>query len=320
MTKACFIIDPLDSLAVKKDSTLALIWEAQRRGWPVLIAEQNELLYKNHKVYVRSRPIKLLDITGDIKIWYESGDPMTQPLANMDVVLMRKDPPFNMDYIYATFLLEQAEKEGVLVVNKPQSLRDCNEKFFAVNFQDFTPPLIVTASKEELTGFHNRYKDVIIKPLDGMGGEGVFRVQEGDKNRNTIIETLTLKGKRQVMAQSFLPEIAEGDKRILLVDGKPINFALARMLAAGENRANLAAGGTGVACELTDRDRFIAEHIGPTMRQLGLLFVGLDVIGDCLTEINVTCPTGIRELDRQKDLNIAGELFDVIQNRLSVTG
>lgn len=316
MISVCFIVDPLENLMVKKDTTLALMLEAQRRGWLVQISEHSELMFRQGRVYARMRPLQLIDISGAEKYWYETQEPIVQPLAAADLVMMRKDPPFDMDYIYATYLLECAEKEGALVVNKPQSLRDCNEKFFATAFPNCVPPLLVSADKDVIAEFHEQQGDIVVKPLDGMGGEGVFRLQPDDKNRNVIIDTLTLKGHRQIMAQLFLPEISQGDKRIIIVDGTVVPYALARMPLAGENRANLAAGGIGVARPLTERDRWIAQQTGPTLKRLGLLFVGLDVIGDYLTEVNVTCPTGIRELDAQCDLNIARDLFDSIENRL----
>ena len=316
MISVCFIVDPLDNLAVKKDTTLALMLEAQGRGWLVQVSEHNELMFKQGRVYARMRPVQLTDISGAEKRWYETKEPAIQPLAAVDLVMMRKDPPFDMDYIYTTYLLECAEKEGVLVVNKPQSLRDCNEKFFATAFPNCAPPLLVSADKSVIAEFHEQHGDIVVKPLDGMGGEGVFRLQSEDKNRNVIIDTLTLKGRRQIMAQLFLPEISQGDKRIIIVDGTVVPYALARLPLAGDNRANLAAGGVGVARHLTERDHWIVEQTAPTLKRLGLLFVGLDVIGNYLTEVNVTCPTGVREIDTQCNLNIAGDLFDSIENRL----
>ncbi len=316
MIKAFFIIDPIDRLSVKKDSTLALLWEAQQRDWLVTIAEQHELFYSENRVYARMRPLRLLDISGSTQADYELGKAFVQPLAEADLVMMRKDPPFDMDYIYTTYLLGRVEREGVLVCNRPASLRDCNEKFFATRFPDCVPPLVVAADKRVLLDFHTQYEDIVVKPLDGMGGEGVFRIRKGDKNRHVIIDTLTAKGRCQIMAQRFLPEIAQGDKRILMVDGRPVGPALARIPTADENRANLAAGGKGRVCELTERDRKIADQVGPALRELGLLFVGLDVIGDYLTEVNVTCPTGIREIFAQAGVNVAAELLDSVQRRL----
>jgi glutathione synthase len=248
--------------------------------------------------------------------WYELGAAELKPLADFDVILMRKDPPFDMEYIYTTYLLERAEQEGVLVVNKPQSLRDCNEKFFATAFADCCPPLIVTRREDQIREFQAEHKSIVLKRLDGMGGSSVFRILEGDANTGVIIETLTRHGREQVMAQRYLPEIKDGDKRILLVDGVPVPYALARIPKLGEARGNLAAGGTGVGRELTPRDRYIAERVGPEVKRRGLYFVGIDVIGDYLTEVNVTCPTCIRELDAQFSLDIGGSFIDVVAGKL----
>lgn len=316
MTSSCIIIDPLEELVIKKDSTLAIIMAAQKNGWTLYVAQQNALLLKDGRVYARMQTIELLDISGTVAHWYELGESVLMPLADLDVILMRKDPPFNMDYIYSTYLLEHAEQEGVMVVNKPRSLRDCNEKFFATRFPDCIPPLLVSADAGMLKDFHTQYGDVVMKPLDGMGGESVFRLGANDKNRNVVIDTLTLKGQRQIMAQLFLPEIKQGDKRIILIDGKPVGYALARLPSIDENRANLATGGKGVAQPLTERDLEVAESVGSQCRDLGLLFVGLDVIGDYVTEINVTCPTGIREMDEQCGLDIGGDLVKCIQDKL----
>jgi len=230
---------------------------------------------------------------------------------------MRKDPPFDMDYIYSTYLLEQAQREGTLIVNDPQSLRDCNEKLFATQFPQCCPPLIVASSQEKLKAFHRHHEDVIYKPLDGMGGASIFRVKTADPNLSVVIETLTDNGRQQIMAQKFIPDIVNGDKRILMIDGKPVDYALARIPASGETRGNLAAGGSGVAQELTERDLWICEQIGPTLREKGLIFVGLDVIGDYLTEINVTSPTCIREIDKAFNLDIASDLMNCIQAKLN---
>jgi glutathione synthase len=229
---------------------------------------------------------------------------------------MRKDPPFDMDFIYSTYLLERAEQQGCLVVNKPQSLRDCNEKFFATQFPQCTPPTLVTARKSLLREFHRHHGDVIFKPLEGMGGSSVFRLKEGDPNVTVVIETLTLHERTPIMAQKFIPEIVKGDKRILMVNGQHVGYALARIPAPNETRGNLAAGGSALGVELTDRDRWICEQVGPTLRDKGLMFVGLDVIGDFLTEVNVTSPTCIRELDAAFNLDIAGQLMDCIATSL----
>ena len=242
------------------------------------------------------------------------------PLGELDAILMRKDPPFDMDFIYSTYILEAAQREGTLVVNDPRSLRDCNEKLFATQFPQCCPPLIVAASAARLKAFHAEHGDVIFKPLDGMGGASIFRVKAGDPNLSVIIETLTDHGRQQIMAQKFLPEIVDGDKRILMVDGIPAEYGLARIPMSGETRGNLAAGGSGVAMPLTDRERWICSQVAPVLREKGLLFVGLDVIGDYLTEINVTSPTCVRELDRAHQLDIAGDLMEAIASKLAARG
>jgi glutathione synthase len=307
-------MDPIQHINVKKDTTLAMLLAAQRRGWSLHYMEMSDLFSEQGRALAAMGPLKVRD---DAQDWYELGENQISPLAELDVILMRKDPPFNMDFVYSTYLLEQAESEGTLVVNKPQSLRDCNEKVFATRFPQCCPPVLVSASSERLREFHQQHQDVIFKPLDGMGGASIFRVKPGDPNLSVIIETLTLHGKRQIMAQTYLPEITEGDKRILLVDGVPVDHALARIPASGETRGNLAAGGRGVAKPLTDRDRWICEQVAPILRDKGLLFVGLDVIGDYLTEINVTSPTCVRELDAFCSLDIAGDLMDCIEKRLA---
>jgi glutathione synthase len=235
----------------------------------------------------------------------------------MDVILMRKDPPFDMEYIYSTYLLDIAQEAGVLVINHPQSVRDANEKLFTAWFPQCCPPTLVTRRKEWIKAFHQEQGDIILKPLDGMGGASIFKIAEGDPNFSVIVETLSHHGQQSVMAQRYLPDIVHGDKRILMIDGEPVPYALARIPAQGETRGNLAAGGRGEGRPLTDRDRWICEQVGPTLREKGLIFVGLDVIGDYLTEINVTSPTCIRELDKQFGLNIASDLLDAIDKRLS---
>ena len=237
--------------------------------------------------------------------------------ASFDLVFMRKDPPFDMNYIYTTYLLEQAETFGTLVVNKPASLRDCNEKFFTTTFPELLPPQIVASQISALMEFHTEHEDVVFKPLDGMGGKGIFRVQRDDPNVNVILETLTQNERTAIVGQRFLPEIRDGDKRILLIDGEPVPYCLARIPKSGETRGNLAAGGTGVVQPLTTRDREIAEAVAPELRRRGLVFTGIDVIGDWLTEVNVTCPTCIRELDRETDLDIAMSLLDCLASKLA---
>jgi glutathione synthase len=264
--------------------------------------------------------VRRLSVQDNPESWYELGSPQDTALSELDVLLMRKDPPFDMDFIYSTYILEAAQRAGTLVVNDPRSLRDCNEKLFATQFPQCCPPLIVAASAARLKAFHAEHGDVIFKPLDGMGGASIFRVKAGDPNLSVIIETLTDHGRQQIMAQKFLPEIVAGDKRILMVDGVPAEYGLARIPMSGETRGNLAAGGSGVAMPLTDRERWICAQVAPVLREKGLLFVGLDVIGDYLTEINVTSPTCVRELDRAHELDIAGDLMDVIATKLSARG
>lgn len=264
--------------------------------------------------------VRRLSVQDNPEGWYELGSPQDIALSELDVLLMRKDPPFDMDFIYSTYILEAAQRAGTLVVNDPRSLRDCNEKLFATQFPQCCPPLIVAASAARLKAFHAEHGDVIFKPLDGMGGASIFRVKAGDPNLSVIIETLTDHGRKQIMAQKFLPEIVAGDKRILLVDGEPAEYGLARIPMSGETRGNLAAGGSGVAMPLTDRERWICAQVAPVLREKGLLFVGLDVIGDYLTEINVTSPTCVRELDRAHELDIAGDLMNVIATKLAARG
>ncbi len=308
------VMDPIGSINIKKDSTFAMLLEAQQRGWPIRYMEQADLFLHDGQAFARHRGLKLFD---DARRWFEWGEENTEPLAAFDVILMRKDPPFDMEYVYTTYLLERAEDSGVLVVNKPRSLRDANEKLFTAWFPQCTPPTLVTRNAKRIRDFLGEHGDIVLKPLGGMGGESVFRLRRGDPNTNVVIETLTADETRFAMAQRFIPEIAQGDKRILLVDGEPIPYALARIPAEGETRGNLAAGGTGVGVPLTERDRWICAQVGPVLREKGLIFVGLDVIGDYLTEINVTSPTCIRELDRLYDLHISAKLLDAIAGRLS---
>ena len=323
MVHVAFVIDPITTFNVKKDSTLAMIRAAQARGWRTTVLGPHDLALQHGQVMAWSRDIALtptamrsldeIDGSG----YYRLGPEARLPLAVIDLVMMRKDPPFDMEYVYATYLLERAQREGATVVNAPKSLRDCNEKFFATDFPECTPPLIVAARQDLLLDFHAEHRDVVFKKLDGMGGMSIFRIREDDPNLRVVIETLTDNGRRPIMAQKFIPEISAGDKRILLIDGEAVPFALARVPMRGETRGNLAAGGAGVGQPLSERDRAIAEAVGGTLRERGLHFVGIDVIGDYLTEINVTCPTCIRELDRQFDLDIAGSLLDSLQAKVN---
>ncbi len=307
------VMDPIQSINVKKDTTLAMMLAAQRKGWQVYYMRQTDLYLDQGKA--RGLMAKL-EVRDDPKDWFTLAQQQDLPLTELDVVLMRKDPPFDMDFVYSTYLLEQAQREGVLIVNDPRSLRDCNEKLFATQFPHCCPPLVVSSNAGVLKAFYEKHQDVIYKPLDGMGGTSIFRVKKGDPNLSVVIETLTSSGKHQIMAQQFVPEISNGDKRILVVNGKPIDYALARIPAVGETRGNLAAGGSGVAQPLSERDRWICKQVGPSLVEKGLLFVGLDVIGDYLTEINVTSPTCVREIDSAYDLDIGGELMDCIADKL----
>lgn len=307
------VMDPIAAIHYKKDSTLAMLLAAQKKGWQLYYMEQADLYLTNGQAKAR---ISALQVQADPENWYQLEEPQDLPLAELDVILMRKDPPFDNEFLYSTQILELAEREGVLVVNKPQSLRNFNEKLFATHFPQCCPELLVSRDVLRLKAFQAQHRDVIFKPLDGMGGMGIFRVTNNDPNINVILETLTEQGQRQIMAQKYIPEIVKGDKRILLIDGEPVPYALARIPLAGENRGNLAAGGTGVGVPLSDRDRWICQQVAPTLKAAGLLFVGLDVIGDYLTEINVTSPTCIRELDKQYGLDIAGQLMDCIQLKL----
>lgn len=308
------VMDPIESITVKKDTTLAMLLAAQRKGWAIHYMQQNDLYSAQG---VSRANMTGLEVRDDPEDWFTLGEPRDKALSELDVILMRKDPPFDMDYVYSTYLLEQPHREGTLVVNNPQSLRDCNEKMFATQFPQCCPPVLVSADAEMLKAFYQEHEDVIYKPLDGMGGTSIFRVKKGDANLSVIIETLTLQGQRQIMAQRYIPEIVNGDKRILMIDGEPVDYALARIPAIGENRGNLAAGGSGVAQPLSEKDRWICDQIAPFLKAKGLLFVGLDVIGDYLTEINVTSPTCIREIDAAFDLDIAGDLMKKIEEKLT---
>jgi len=311
--KVGVVMDPIAKLNYKKDSTLAMLWAAQDRGWQLYYMEPQDLLLDQG---VARANMSELEVFRDPEAWYAMSDPQERDLSDLDVVLMRVDPPFDNEYIYTTYLLEQAERQGTLIVNRCHSLRDCNEKIFATQFPQCCPPVLVSADSNRLKAFHQEHQDVIFKPLDGMGGASIFRVKADDPNINVILETLTEFGRQTIMAQRFLPEIVNGDKRILMINGEPVPYSLARIPSSGETRGNLAAGGIGRAQPLTDRDRWIAEQIGPTLRTKGLLFAGLDVIGDYLTEINVTSPTCIREIDSAYDLDIGAELMECIDQVL----
>jgi glutathione synthase len=307
------VMDPIAGISFKKDSSFAMLLAAQRRGWRLWYLEVGDLFL--HQGLAQAR-LRRLAVEDNPVHWYDLGEDDSFPLSRLDVILMRKDPPFDMAYLYATYLLELAEAAGVLVVNAPQGLRDANEKLFTAWFPQCCPESLVTCHRTRIKCFLAEYRDIILKPLDGMGGASIFRVRIEDPNTNVIIETLTDHGRRFTMAQRFIPEITEGDKRILMIDGHPVPYALARYPAPGETRGNLATGGRGAGVALSERDRWICAEVGETLRRKGLAFVGLDVIGDYLTEINVTSPTCIRELDVLYGLDIAGQLMDAIAKRL----
>lgn len=314
MTIQCGVVmDPIESIHYEKDSTLAMLWEAEKRGWVIHYFEQKDLFVRDGKAWGHSKKLKVFH---DEKKWFELGAQETMLLAGLDIILMRKDPPFDLEYVYTTYILENAERDGVCVVNKPQALRDANEKFFITQFPQCCPPTLVTRDIHLLRDFFKEHNDIVCKPLGGMGGSSVFRLRDSDPNASVVFETLTQRETSYMMAQRYIPAITEGDKRILLIDGEPVSHALARMPAAGEWRGNLAAGAKGVAKPLTDRDRWICQQVAPTLREKGLYFVGLDVIGDFLTEINVTSPTCIRQLDEQCNLNISAQLLDAIEQKL----
>lgn len=303
------VMDPVQAIHYQKDSTLALLWEATARGWTLYYFEQRDLFVRDGKAFGHGRSLKVFR---DPKRWFELGGYQRIELSELDSILLRKDPPFDLEYIYTTYILEMAEQAGVSVMNKPQSLRDANEKFYTAWFPELCPPTLITRDISLLRDFLQEQKDIICKPLDGMGGASVFRVRTTDPNASVIFEVLTQHGKRFMMSQQFIPEITAGDKRILLINGRPIPYALARIPAPGELRGNLAAGATGIAQPLTRHEFKLCAAIAPLLQEKGLVFVGLDVIGNYVTEINVTSPTGIRELDEQCLINISGVILDAI--------
>ena len=311
--KLGMVMDSIDHINIKKDTSFAMLLEAQARGWELHYMELGNLYLRNGKAFANTRT---LAVKRDEKHWFQFVAEQDIPLAELDAIIMRKDPPFDQEYLYATYLLELAESDGVYVVNKPQSLRDANEKLFTAWFPQCCTETLVTRDSNKIKAFLRELGDIILKPLDGMGGASIFHVREGDANLSVILETMTQHNSRTVMAQKYLPEIKDGDKRILMVNGEPIPYCLARIPAQGESRGNLAAGGTGEGRPLSDQDRWIAGQVGPTLREKGLAFVGLDVIGNNLTEINVTSPTCVQELDKQFGLNISGQLMDHIEVHL----
>jgi glutathione synthase len=305
-----FILDPLDGIKTTKDTSFDMMREAARRGHRLFTMQQADIALLAASVVGSATEIAL---TGDADIWYRPGKTADRALADFDAVLMRKDPPFDMEYVYSTYLLERAEAAGARVYNSPRAIRDHNEKFSISEFPQFTAPTLVTRDASRIRAFVAAHGECVLKPLDGMGGSSVFRVSPNERNVNVIVETLTQYGARTVMAQRFIPEIADGDKRVLLIGGKPVPFCLARIPKEGETRGNLAAGGTGVARPLTGRDREIAEALGPLLASRGLLLVGLDVIGDFLTEINVTSPTCFQEIAAQTGFDIAATMLDALE-------
>ncbi|WP_445494903.1 glutathione synthase [Photorhabdus sp. SF281] len=314
MIKLGIVMDPISSIKIKKDTSFAMLLEAQRRGWELHYMEMSDLYLHQGEARARTR---LLQVENNPQQWYQFDREQDLALETLDVILMRKDPPFDTEYIYATYILERAEEKGTLIVNKPQSLRDCNEKLFTAWFSDLTPDTLVTRNAAHLREFHQKHGDVIFKPLDGMGGASIFRLKKDDPNVGVIIETLTEHGNRFCMAQNFLPAIKEGDKRILIVDGEPVPYCLARIPAQGETRGNLAVGGRGEAHPLSESDWAIARAVAPTLKEKGLIFVGLDIIGDKLTEINVTSPTCAREIEAAfPDISITGMLMNAIEKQL----
>jgi glutathione synthase len=313
-----FILDPLDGLKAYKDTSVAIMRAAQARGHAVFACQQGSLacsfgLESGTRVQVEATRISLADNDED---WYRPHDTAPRRLREFDAVLMRKDPPFDMEYVASTWLLEAAEREGARVFNSPRAIRDHNEKFALAEFARFAAPTVVTRSMADVHAFIDAHKDVVLKPLDGMGGEGIFRIRGDDPNRNAIVETVSSYGMKNVMAQRYIPEIAQGDKRVLLIGGKPVPHSLARIAKPGETRANLAQGGRGVAQSLSAQDRRIAEALGPVLAARGLLLVGLDIIGDHLTEVNVTSPTCFREIQDQTGFDVSGAFLDSLEKEI----
>ncbi len=315
--KIAFILDPLEEIKTYKDSSYAMMREAVARGHALAEMQQENLVWREGKVVGYARELTL---TGDDKDWYRAAERRPVPLEEFDAVMMRKDPPFDMEYIYSTYLLELAEKQGARVINSPRAVRDHNEKLAIAKFPQFTVPSLVTREPALIREFLAEHDDIILKPLDGMGGASIFRINRADFNISVVIETLTNHGHRSIMAQRFIPEITKGDKRVLVIDGKPVPYSLARIPKLGETRGNLAAGGTGVAQPLSARDREIAEALGPELKAHGLLLVGLDVIGDWLTEVNVTSPTCMREIADQTGFNVAALMIDALERLVGSKG
>jgi glutathione synthase len=309
------VMDPISSIKPTKDTTLAMLLAAQARGWQLCYAELSDLWLTDGVAQGRVRPLQVRD---DLSSWFELGAAEQMALGSLDVVLMRKDPPFDMEYIYSTYILERAELQGALVLNRPQGLRDMNEKVFTAWFPECCAPTLITRSMPDMHAFLHQHARIVCKPLYGMGGRSIFVIERGDKNANVIFETMTEYGTRFAIVQKYLPDIVtSGDSRVLVIDGEPAPYALARIPSASDNRGNLAAGARGEGRALNDRDRWLVAQIGPTLRERGMLFVGLDVIGGYVTEINVTSPTGVRELDKQFKTQLAGLLMEAIAKRLA---
>ena len=313
--KLLVVMDDIRHINIKKDSTIAMLWAAAKRGYELFYAEQEDLFIENGRAYGEIKPLQVFE---DYQHWYKLGAAQSTDLTQMNVILMRKDPPFDMRFIYSTYILERAEQAGVLVVNKPQSLRDCNEKLFATQFAHCMTPTLITSQMQRIKAFIAQHQDVIVKPLDGMGGTGIFRLQHQGLNIGATLETLTQNGTLPVMAQRYIPQIVKGDKRILVIDGQAVPYCLARVPQQGETRGNLAAGGSGVPQLLSPRDYWLVSQVSQELKKRGLLFVGFDVIGDYITEINVTSPTCIREIDAAYGFGIADRLMTVIEKHLTL--
>ena len=311
--KTGVVMDPIDNIKTYKDSTFAMLLEAQRRGHDLYYMEPGDLFAKDGRAFARMQQLEVRDNTTD---WFSLSPVGSKPLDELDIVLMRRDPPFDMNYIYTTYMLELAENAGTLVINRPQSLRDANEKFFITNFPQCCVPMMISSQSDLIRDFVSQHGHCVVKPLDGMGGESVFQVNDTDMNLNVILETITRHDSRPVMAQKYIDEISQGDKRILMVNGEPVPYALARFAGEGDFRGNLAKGGSSKGVPLSERDQWICSQVGPELKKRGILFSGLDVIGDWLSEVNVTSPTCIRELDEEFGLNIAGQLFDAAEAKL----
>jgi glutathione synthase len=307
------VMDPIESITPYKDSSLAMLLEAERREAEIHYFRQSDLKIISGTALGRSQRLNVED---DRTSWWRFGDEQEIELGDLDVILMRKDPPFDMEYIYTTYILDRAKQAGALIMNDPQALRNMNEKVFTAWFPDCVPTTLITRSMDEMRGFLTEHGHVVIKPLEGMGGRSIFVIKDGDKNANVVFETLTDYGQRFAMAQTYIPEILLGDKRILLMDGEPVPYALARIPSADDNRGNLVMGAVGKGQDLSDRDREICARVGPVLKENGVIFAGIDVIGDYLTEVNVTSPTGMREIDQQYGINTAGLMFDAIERRL----